>query len=350
MPLTRFLYMVDEVIHTFLETLLKRKDITACYFWISEYYYSGFKKKTWQLLWKIFYDFYAIKHPKLETILLQWNLKWLNNKTISPILSVVKNLFERKSCCDVFLARISKPSLIHEESPKWLEGFTNKSLALSIHQCCTIDMSAILTKELSAVVLQYFREVHKMSLKECLWMKIPYKDKKHIILALIHHLYMDAGKIDLYNKSLKVSPDDITWINEINSIPIDPLYKTLPIKRLYSISPTIGCFGLSRFCPQYPSMKHLLGFHWQYFASFSPLWKKRFTHATRNRKEMCMIFENDDVFEQFHELYDYEPDEQTQEVQERSIREIKECSPREWIRNIFGKEYMKKQLLDIYFE
>ena len=58
MPLTRFLYMGDEVIVTFLETLLKREELGACYFWISEYYFSGFELKTWDLLWKIFYDFY----------------------------------------------------------------------------------------------------------------------------------------------------------------------------------------------------------------------------------------------------------------------------------------------------
>ena len=48
MPLTRFLYMGDEVICSFLECLLKRKDLKECYFWISEYYYSGFYKKTWE--------------------------------------------------------------------------------------------------------------------------------------------------------------------------------------------------------------------------------------------------------------------------------------------------------------
>ena len=86
MPLTRFLYMADEVIITFLETLLKREDLGACYFWISEYYFSGFELKTWDLLWKIFYDFYAIKYPKLEKYMIAQFTLWEKNRHISYIL------------------------------------------------------------------------------------------------------------------------------------------------------------------------------------------------------------------------------------------------------------------------
>ena len=76
MPLTRFLFMSDEVILTFLETVLKSSDLCECYYWISEYYYSGYQRKTWQLLLQIFYDFYAIKYPKLEGLIVNEYNKW----------------------------------------------------------------------------------------------------------------------------------------------------------------------------------------------------------------------------------------------------------------------------------
>ena len=83
MSLTRYLYMTDEVIHSYLDSLLKKRNIKECYFWISEYYYSGFKQKSWSLLWKIFYDFYAIKYPKLEKYMIGQFTLWENNKHIS---------------------------------------------------------------------------------------------------------------------------------------------------------------------------------------------------------------------------------------------------------------------------
>ena len=50
-------------------------------------------------------------------------------------------------------------------------------------------------------------------------------------------------------------------------------------------------------------------------------------------------FEDDcDEFEDFHEKYYYEPDEQSKEVQERSIVDIPEISINDWIINIFGEK------------
>ena len=40
---TRYLYNDDEVVLTFIESLLSKKELTECYFWISEYYKSGLK-------------------------------------------------------------------------------------------------------------------------------------------------------------------------------------------------------------------------------------------------------------------------------------------------------------------
>ena len=77
MPLSRYLYMCDEIIYSFLESLLKQKDLDECYYWIAEYYYSGFMKRAGYILCKIYYDFYAIKYPKLESIIHDEIIQWL---------------------------------------------------------------------------------------------------------------------------------------------------------------------------------------------------------------------------------------------------------------------------------
>ena len=42
-----------------------------CLFWTSEFYYSGYFIELWNLIWKIYYDFYAIIHPKLEKFIIK---------------------------------------------------------------------------------------------------------------------------------------------------------------------------------------------------------------------------------------------------------------------------------------
>ena len=57
MIFTRYLYNLDEVRYTFIECLLSKKSIEKCYFWIYEYYSSGFHNETWKLMWDIFLNF-----------------------------------------------------------------------------------------------------------------------------------------------------------------------------------------------------------------------------------------------------------------------------------------------------
>ena len=59
--------------------------------------------------------------------------------------------------------------------------------------------------------------------------------------------------------------------------------------------------------------------HWLYFASFTPLWEKRISHfnGTVDNDKREVLFENDDDFENFHELYNYDIDEQPCEVIEK---------------------------------
>ena len=97
-------------------------------------------------------------------------------------------------------------------------------------------------------------------------------------------------------------------------------------------------------------MKYLLGFKWKYFASFSPLWQKRFTRykAARQKSTREMIFLNDDYLEAFDERYDYEPDEQGLAVQYKSIRPIERQMPSQWLFDIFGTYSHEIKKFDTY--
>ena len=76
---------------------------------------------------------------------------------------------------------------------------------------------------------------------------LPYSNKKHVLLALCLYLHLPESLIIIDEVDVAPSPEDIAWITQLDETQITPLYKTLPQKRLYSISDTIGCFTLQRF-------------------------------------------------------------------------------------------------------
>lgn len=62
-------------------------------------------------------------------------------------------------------------------------------------------------------------------------------------------------------------------------------------------------------------------FHWLYYASFVPLWEARIVEygGARNETDCIIEFDDADKEEEFYDKYNYEPDEQSQDVQRKSI-------------------------------
>ena len=63
--LTRLLYSHDEVKYSLINSLLEQRNISECYFWCSELYYSD-TNDIFKFIWKVYFDFYAIYNPGLE--------------------------------------------------------------------------------------------------------------------------------------------------------------------------------------------------------------------------------------------------------------------------------------------
>ena len=101
---TRYLYNADEVLFSFIECLLSQNDINKCMFWISEYYYSGFKDESWEYIFKIYEWFYKEEKPLWEKKIKKEHQLWLENKgPISYLLVVINNLFNVKSSPKKFI-------------------------------------------------------------------------------------------------------------------------------------------------------------------------------------------------------------------------------------------------------
>ena len=94
---------------------------------------------------------------------------------------------------------------------------------------------------------------------------------------------------------------------------------------------------MGRYDSNYPKINEIQWYHWEYFAYQTPIWKVRFDKykIKINDEELKIEFEDEDEYEEFYEKYYYEPDEQSKEVQERSIGDIPEISINDWVNNIF---------------
>ena len=102
---TRYLYNEDEVKLTLLENLLNQNNLKECYFWIYEYYKSTNVEDTFNLIYKIYYDFYGLKNPKFEEKINKYYKQFTRDSDIKYILVIIKNLFKFEKDSTVFLLR-----------------------------------------------------------------------------------------------------------------------------------------------------------------------------------------------------------------------------------------------------
>ena len=122
--LTRYLYFLDECLYSLMFALIKAQKSTLeeVVFWAAEIYYSGFQDLLWEHIWKMYYDFYAIKYPKYE--------KKINKLSKEPdslknIIYLLNLMYYAKPCYNVFILRMINPeSPSHAylgRLPSWLK-------------------------------------------------------------------------------------------------------------------------------------------------------------------------------------------------------------------------------------
>ena len=107
---TRYLYVKDEVRISLLVSILNKSDDSI--FWAYEIYYSGFKTELLNLIWKIYYDFFATLNPTFEQYLLKKHKELLvenkedrNENKDKSISSLIQDLLFRPFNTDVFFLR-----------------------------------------------------------------------------------------------------------------------------------------------------------------------------------------------------------------------------------------------------
>ena len=356
--LTQFLYSKDEVEYMIVYCLLQQSEWKELLFWINEYYISGYTIELWQLLFKIYYDFYATTNPTFESYLFRKFKKWENkttkNNTLSLFIDIIKNVRLCNHTNNVFNLRMklqTNPLLKGKRGrrPNWLKQFddTYKKFVYALH---THNEEAIIyfcnhIEEYDALyehALLYYKQASTVKIckrkikkiKKCKEIKKQamkklttktYNLNTHILLALYAHMNADSKHVTIQKKYIKHSNSDLQIIKSFWLINTPYTYKFLEKVCLYNIHPSCGAFKLSRF--QFKEYKKEIWYHWENYAYSAPLWKQRYEkfNATLHGDEKKVRFKNDDSFEDFYELYYLEPDEQKQVVQDTFIGDIGIC-------------------------
>ena len=325
--LTKYLYAEDEVKASLTNAILTSNNLDECYFWANELNHS--KTNVSEFLWKLYYDFYFEFNPKFEIYMRKG--KHYN--------TVIRNLFRFQPSDKVFLIRqhfLTYPKhlkLYRGRPPKWCYQYEKK-----YHQCLiaadkldykTLAWYIFNSIDCQLLFQQFVKYFQLSSGVYDYWEQCKYSDKRHFLLAIIIQLLTHPSNIYETSKIILYKYDRT---KELEILPRKKLF----YNRNYYIRNDIGCYQLSR--DSIDNLYDTLWYHWEYYCYNSPYWREIFNqfHGKPCHDSKKILFDNDDLLEDFYEKHGYEPDEQKKETQEKSLVPIPNISWKTWHTNIFN--------------
>lgn len=365
---TRYLYIKDEVRIALLVSILNKSDDAI--FWAYELYHSGFKNEFFELIWKIYYDFFATLNPTFEAYLIKKHKEVVmsidgNNDRI--VSSIIQDLLFRPFNSDVFIIRsicenFETESIYHHGTEKktgllearhnleqWIAQNDYRSIAhwiLNVNTSINIvDVYNICLNIFEKNGLKLTKNKLAKELVSVLNLNI---NANVILLAKIMCLFSKKAELKK-GKSIyiNVEPEDVVQYETISSL---ENYKVLEKACICGIDDLkhLSLFKLNR--KKY-NIKHEYWYKWEYHASFSPIWSQRIRRfgGYPDYTSQKVIFNeepDDDLMQQFYSLYGYEPDEQSIITQSKSIMDLEKVHNWKW----FNEQYKKNGLFEIYEE
>ena len=379
---TQYLYIKEEVRIALLVSILNKSDDAL--FWAHELLNSGFKYELINLIWKIYYDFFATLNPSYEVYLIKKHKELImanheSQRQSCLISSIIQDLLFRPFNSDVFMLRNigenfeidicfhhSSEKITHIDEvkinmTKWINSTDLRSIAqwilnlnkdviklVDIYDIC-ID---IFNKHLSEQKEQKDLNLTKSKLlKEFISASRLNINTNIILLAKIVQLFSKKAALKKgKNVYINVEPHDILIYNpiigsdEINHFNILEKACSHGIDDLKHLS----LFKLTR--NKY-NIQEKYWYKWEYHASFSPLWSERIKqfggYIDYNKQKVIFKEDpNDDLMQEFYGLYGLEPDEQPLCIQNKSIDCITKVHNWKW----FNEQYKKNGLFEVYEE
>lgn len=321
MQLTRYLYVKKEVEISLLLSILDKKEDSI--FWAYELYYSGFKKELSILLFKIYYDFFACLNPKFEKYLLVKLKNNLNDCENNPeiVSSIIHNFIYRQYTIDVFL----------------LKQISGKDDLFMKNNKLTFLKNIMNNSKNNSKLVQLFQNMttyfHQSGVLNDIQLKNSIKDfekisKNNIIdiysVVLSRYLYfisLQNGVKMGKNIIIMIEPEEVVIYETIEGeLPAWKILKTACLCKITD-NKYMSIFSLEH---RNPLFKDNIYDKWCYWASYCPLWRERIEkyNGMIDHTKQEIIFPNDDIFEDYYNRFNLEPDEQSKETQNRFMGEF----------------------------
>ena len=368
---TRYLYEKEEVKCALLINILNKKESESLY-WAYELYYSGFANELIQFLWKIYYDFFSTLNPQFENYL----LNKLQEKQLSCDKKVLANIIStfliRPFNTDVFMLDYFVKTNNKPDNLQNVDKFTITTLKKTfssfldshdyfgigfciLHICHDAQINTII--KLSVDYFSSFIENLDKKLITSKINKIVSKNnynKRIVVLAKILSYYSILSSFKMGKNIYTVVEDDDVENYETVCVNLHchkdkphtkilPAYKILPNACQYFID-NLNCLSLFHLKRDKCDIVDAYLNNWLYYASFSPIWKERILkyNGKINHESKSVEFYDDDTYELFCENFNYEPDEQKKDVQNKSIQKIEKKTT--WI--LLYESYSDNCLID----
>jgi hypothetical protein len=357
---TRYLYVKDEVMLTLVTSILEKRESSM--FWAYELYYSGFENELFNLLWKIYFDFYYTLNPSFYDYFIKKQKEWTKMRSSQErdkiINMIVSDLLIRPHNLDVFLLRqisqnfvVELDTTIFNECQKfefihlskfdhWFSSKNYQNISEFVLNKCSENQ----LDEFLEYAVSYFQDKNNKNLTKDYNVKEKINkrknvdkneetcEKRHIILA---HIIMQFTCIENVKMGKKlyviVEENEMKQFETIYSDYDSSFYpyKILPKACLYSIDEEnyLTLFKLKR---ESFDLNDAYFNHWEYYASFSPVWRDRIKkyNGVTNHESKKIDFPDDECFDEFYDAFNYETDEQKKETSNKSIQTL--TNKRKW--------------------
>lgn len=367
---TQYLYIKEEVRIALLVSILNKSNDAI--FWAYELYHSGFKHELLNLIWKIYYDFFATLNPAYEAYLLKKHKELVTNAEPDEriVSSIIQDLLFRPFNTDVFMLRnvcenfevdityhhdAEKITHIDEALHNLTQWVANEDLRSIAQWILNLNKDVIKVADIYNICLDIFDKELKLTKgklqKEFVSAIRININKNVILLAKIIQLFSRKAELkkgrSIY---INVEPEDI--------IPYEPIIGSKDMKHYGILEKAYMCgiddlkhLSLFKLTRNKYNIQEEYWYRWEYHASFSPLWSKRIREfgGYPDYTKQKVIFKeepDDELMQEFYGLYGLEPDEQRLDTQNKSIQPIEKIHNWTW----FNDQYQKNGLFYVYEE
>ena len=348
--LTRYLYIKDEVEIALLVSLLEKQREQSL-FWAYELYYSGFCEELFEFLWIIYFDFFASLNPSFEAYFLKKEKEWKQTTDAILVAIIIENLLIRPFNTDVYVLinseYVTKQDMTDScDLTTWIQTKDYRSIASFIlHVDNKESVEQIYEKMIGGFELMY-GDLQKEKKRKQFKTITKYKQamSRQILLSRIMGLFINnipKGR----NLYMHVEPCEIVVYETCND-PEIKAYRVLSKVCLFGINDNnqLHLFPLAR--TLVTNLKELYHNEWLFYASFSPIWLSRIQQygGSCDYEKKQVIFQNEDQEERFYDKYNYEPDEQSMELKQKTIPELELGLGLEVVIHILQERYNKHGL------